>query len=205
MNTGDEKLDEMIAKAEAWYAALTPEQKVAHDRAQAISWMHGETRISGHDLTEEQCAAIYDKHRADTRIAELTHQRDTLAREIAEAAQRLGGYNGEVPLTGPQVMLLLKDMEEQARNGIALRKSMEAIVEAKSPPHRSGSPERHIINALEASEAGRSYALRDDEDWRRPDENWPKTAYPPGPTEVQPAAETRMATAPQAGDGAEVV
>lgn len=49
----------------------------------------------------------------DERIATLTEERTILAREIAEASQRLGYYNGTAPLTGPDVLLLLQDMERE--------------------------------------------------------------------------------------------
>lgn len=103
--------------------------------AQDLLWEYAQRRRKvdaefSDDLESALRAKGYTGEGIGARIAQLTEERNTFTREIAEAAQRLGIYNGEVPLTGSQVLLLLKDMEEQARNGIALRKSIEALAES---------------------------------------------------------------------------
>jgi hypothetical protein len=67
------KLKELMAKARALFDALTPEEKAAHRRDQAISFAHGQMLMSrfehGHpDLTpeeeakqEQMIADIYDR------------------------------------------------------------------------------------------------------------------------------------------------
>lgn len=80
------------------------------------------------DQARQNVALMIDDK--DKRIAELTHQRDVIAREIAEAAVRLGIVVDGVPLTGPQVILLVRDVAEAARRGMALSKSVEALAEA---------------------------------------------------------------------------
>lgn len=44
--------------------------------------------------------------------AEMRRQRDLLGQAIGEAALKAGCYNGEVNLTGPQLMLLIDDMAD---------------------------------------------------------------------------------------------
>ncbi len=46
----------------------------------------------------------------DARIAELTHQRTVLAEEIVKAAVATSLIDGAQPLTGPQVIMLMRDM-----------------------------------------------------------------------------------------------
>lgn len=45
---------------------------------------------------------------------------ELLCKEIAEAAKRLGLYNGEVALDGPQILMFLKEIETAAEQGIAM-------------------------------------------------------------------------------------
>jgi hypothetical protein len=54
----------------------------------------------------------------------------TLARAIAGAAQRAGIYNGEVPLTGPMLLLLLDDLAGHGDQGLAER----AVAHREQPP-----------------------------------------------------------------------
>lgn len=75
--TNDGKLDELVKKAMAAFNALTPEQKAAHRREQAISWAVGQSLMSrfehGHpDLSKEEetqlrqrVADIYDRRYLD--------------------------------------------------------------------------------------------------------------------------------------------
>ena len=62
MLTNDGKLDALVKKAMAEFDKLTPEDKQAHRREQAISFAHGQMLMSrfehGHpDLTPEEEAA----------------------------------------------------------------------------------------------------------------------------------------------------
>jgi len=47
-------------------------------------------------------------------VERLTRERQLLAEAIAEAAHKAGIYNGEVPLTGPHLLLLADDLAEYA-------------------------------------------------------------------------------------------
>lgn len=61
----DEEIMGLIAKAEAAFGALSPEQQAEHRRAQAISFVYGNLRLAGRDITELQVADAYDElHRA---------------------------------------------------------------------------------------------------------------------------------------------
>lgn len=64
---GDPELDALAEKACAAYAAATPEQRAAWDRAQRISFVYGNLRLDGVEVTEEQIAAAVDA--ADARAA----------------------------------------------------------------------------------------------------------------------------------------
>jgi hypothetical protein len=77
----------------------------------------GDVLSWGHDEIEPAVAWVYgDAPEQDgepqATIARLTHERNELGRAIADTAQRGGIYNGEVPLTGPDLLLLAKDMGE---------------------------------------------------------------------------------------------
>jgi hypothetical protein len=56
---------------------------------------------------DEALAALTAK---DADVVEMRRQRDVLGKAIADAALKAGIYNGEVPLTGPHLLLLLDDM-----------------------------------------------------------------------------------------------
>jgi hypothetical protein len=61
----DGELQEMLVAAIAKYKAMSPEEKATHDRAQAISFVYGNLKLSGIDVTVEQVAAEYDsRHEA---------------------------------------------------------------------------------------------------------------------------------------------
>jgi hypothetical protein len=56
----DPALDAMLKKANADFEMLSPEEKTAHRREQYISFVYGQLRLSGRDITKEQVAAVYD-------------------------------------------------------------------------------------------------------------------------------------------------
>lgn len=45
-------------------------------------------------------------------VAKLRRERDTLAQSIADAALKAGIWNGEVPLSGPHLLMMVNDMAE---------------------------------------------------------------------------------------------
>lgn len=47
-------------------------------------------------------------------VRELLHQRNLLGQAIADAAHTAGIYNNEVPLDGPQLLMMLEDLAEAA-------------------------------------------------------------------------------------------
>ena len=62
------------------------------------------------DIISKAYAAGAAERLATAGLAEVTRQRDLLARSIAEAAKDAGVYNGEVALDGPQLLMALEDM-----------------------------------------------------------------------------------------------
>jgi hypothetical protein len=71
-------------------------------------------------------------------LRRMREERDIFAREISETSQRLGGYNGEVPLTGPQILLLLRDMEKEVIN---LREERDAAKASALALHHIAFPQ----------------------------------------------------------------
>lgn len=65
----DAILRETLQKALAAYQALTPEEKLAHRREQAISWVYGEANMKAPDgqefLSRDEVARIVDRKIAD--------------------------------------------------------------------------------------------------------------------------------------------
>lgn len=61
MPLGDPELDELLAKAKAAYDALTPEEKWKHCREQAISWVYGQLKLSGRDVTRDAVERSVDR------------------------------------------------------------------------------------------------------------------------------------------------
>lgn len=52
----------------------------------------------------------------DSKLVErLTHERDALGQAIADAAMKVGIWNGEVPLTGPHLIMFANDLAECAK------------------------------------------------------------------------------------------
>lgn len=49
---------------------------------------------------------------SESLVQRLTYERDLLAEAIADAAKKAGIYNGEVPLTGPHLLMLADDLAE---------------------------------------------------------------------------------------------
>lgn len=54
-------LKDMIEKARAAFDRLTPAQKAAHLREQAIDFVHGNLALDGSKATREQIAQAYDE------------------------------------------------------------------------------------------------------------------------------------------------
>lgn len=73
MSLGDPELDELLAKARAAYDALTPEQKWKHCRDQAISWVYGQLKLSGREVTLDSVERSIDRMIAK---GELKHSMD---------------------------------------------------------------------------------------------------------------------------------
>lgn len=61
MPLGDQELNELLARARAAYDALTPEEKWKHCREQAISYVYGQLKASGRDITKESIERIVDQ------------------------------------------------------------------------------------------------------------------------------------------------
>lgn len=71
MSLGSPKLDALLAQANAAFDALSPEEQQAHRRAQRISWVWGELRLSGYDVTEEEVARSVDEYDAKLQADKL--------------------------------------------------------------------------------------------------------------------------------------
>lgn len=68
MLTNDGKLYALMREAQVKFDALSPEEKAAHRREQAISWVYGEMRLEGNDaITKEEIAELYDKNHPRTK------------------------------------------------------------------------------------------------------------------------------------------
>lgn len=48
-------------------------------------------------------------------LEEVIRQRDLLAQAIVDAAYKAGVINGDVPLDGPQLLMVLDDMAEELK------------------------------------------------------------------------------------------
>lgn len=70
----------------------------------------------------------------NTGLHRCSRERDLLAKAIADAAIKTGGYNGEVGLTGPHLLMLLDDMVEEI---LRLREMATAPPSTPSPQHIS--------------------------------------------------------------------
>jgi hypothetical protein len=87
---------------------------------------------------------------AVTFVAEVLEQRNCLSQAIAESAQQAGIYNGEVDLTGPELVMLCNDMRNEI---LRLRKEKVEVLEKAIGAVQSisaGSPEtlREVIRVL---------------------------------------------------------
>ncbi len=120
----------------------------------------------------------------DTRIVELTHQRNMLAEEIGKAAVAAGLIDGTQPLTGAQVIRLVRDMAAELlrqRRLAALWKRLHWAAGWVAP---------EVVEECAAKLRAMGESPEHD------------AGDPGGPED---SAQVRMAYAPQAGDGAEVV
>ncbi len=64
----DGELQEMLAAAVAKYDAMSPEEKAGHDRAQAISFVYGNLKLSGIKIGIRRIAAEYDRCSGATEV-----------------------------------------------------------------------------------------------------------------------------------------
>lgn len=58
-------LHALVARAQAAFEALTPEQQAAHRAEQRRSWVIGELCLSNPDMTRERAEAIVDRVRRE--------------------------------------------------------------------------------------------------------------------------------------------
>ncbi len=66
--TNDESLEALLKKAQAHYDGLSVEEKLAHRREQAISWVFGQVNLSrpeGTPISREEVERIVDRKIAD--------------------------------------------------------------------------------------------------------------------------------------------
>ena len=66
MLSNNPKLNALAARAIAAFNVLPLEQQRAHRREQRISWVYGEMRLSGYDISREEVAAIVDGYEGET-------------------------------------------------------------------------------------------------------------------------------------------
>ncbi len=66
MLSNDPKLNALAERALAAFNALSPDEQRAHRREQRISWVYGELRLSGYDISREEVAAIVDGYEGET-------------------------------------------------------------------------------------------------------------------------------------------
>lgn len=57
------ELTEALARANAWFNALTPEQQKVHREEQRRSWVIGEMMLSHPDMTRDDAIALYESVR----------------------------------------------------------------------------------------------------------------------------------------------
>ena len=74
-------------------------------------------RIKGQRLANNICNANVDYLLSAIaalreQLAEVTSERDALAQGIADAAIKVGIIDGSIPLTGPQLLMLCKDLSK---------------------------------------------------------------------------------------------
>jgi len=83
-----------------------------HNGGKDVEMMEGDALFVFHSRADvRRLLATLDAR--DAEIAQLhrcRHERDVLATEIVEAATKAGGVDPSIPLTGPQVVLLVRDM-----------------------------------------------------------------------------------------------
>lgn len=61
MSKDAENLLDLLARANAAYDALTPEEKWKHRREQLISWVFGEMKLRGHEMPRYQIEHAVDE------------------------------------------------------------------------------------------------------------------------------------------------
>lgn len=57
----DPKFNELVRKAMEKFNSLSPKEQAEHRQAQRVSWVYGEMRLAGHDVTREQVAEMIKK------------------------------------------------------------------------------------------------------------------------------------------------
>lgn len=96
-----------------------------------------------HGAVEELAAEVRRLRKRETR---LTHERNALGQAILEAALKAGIYSG-VPVTGPELILLVQEMAE------ALAKAWRLREEATRPAPRSPEEEEAMAIIRRAAES----------------------------------------------------
>jgi hypothetical protein len=61
----------------------------------------------------------YSQKQLDDAVAQVKHERELLGEGIAKIAQKLGAYDGQSPLTGPHLLLLLEEIENAVGQQVA--------------------------------------------------------------------------------------
>ncbi len=67
----DPKLDALLAQANAKFDALSPEEKIAYRREQAISFAYGNVSLSNPDVTREMVEEAFDRLAAEGKLSNL--------------------------------------------------------------------------------------------------------------------------------------
>jgi hypothetical protein len=59
--SGDPQFDALLKEANAAFDKLSPDEKAAHRREQYISFVYGQLKLSGRNVTKESLAKAYDE------------------------------------------------------------------------------------------------------------------------------------------------
>ena len=86
----------------------------------------------------ENCAEL------NQTVERLKAERDGLGSAIAEAAKRAGIYNGEVSLTGPELIMLCDDLAERDAAVAAMRERAAKVADTLEHEHGDGEIGRAI-------------------------------------------------------------
>ena len=63
MSIDEVALKELMQRAQRAFEGLNSAQKEAHRREQAISWVYGEMKLAGHNISREEIVKMYDNHK----------------------------------------------------------------------------------------------------------------------------------------------